>query len=706
MALIGKIRNNMWLVFVIIGLATVSFILMDAMGSGGGPTTVTPVGVIDGEKVTNIEFERAYQTLFSNAGDPNVSRSALWDYFVEEKIVQSETEDLGMHVSKEELMDLQFGQNISPIVYQSFLNPQTGQLDLAQLQSIRQSIESGEPMSAQFRQFWAEQEKQVIKTQLQTKLNGLVGKAIYSPNWLALNSHNERNATVDMAVVKIPFDNIPSDDVQVTDQDIESYVNENRHEFEMKEEMREVAFVSMDVLPTGFDSTQWLEEMQGFITEFRNTDNDSLYAVNHNGIISNRYLRAEEIDDFYQDKLATFQAGGVYGPYNILNSYQAVKLLDKRVVPDSVKVRHILKTATPGVQTQLDAANFLIDSLMGAMGRPTAAKFAELAETYSDDVNTKSDGGSLGTIYQGAMVPTFDEVCFLTGREGNVYKVNTQFGVHLLYIEDQIYNDRLPKYQMAYINVPIIPTKQTQDEKYEEMIEIVSQYPYLDEFKAVMNERSDLRVERSGNLAVNDFTVGSLGSGSTSRDIVKWAFDGDTDINDISPSVFTYTDPVNYFNNRYVIVGLEAIRKPGLPKAADMRDQLEFVVMNKKKAESFVNSLTVSDLSSLATAQNVEVDTLLNVNLGDNFVLGLGAEPEVVGTAFGQEVGQISQPIIGNSGVIVVQTVSSNEASGDVSDIGFIRNTLNGEALSQIQFKIVEALRDKVKIKDNRSIFY
>ena len=90
MALIGKIRNNMWLVFIIIALATLSFILMDAMGpGGGGPTMNTAVGEIAGQEVSNTEFESAYRTLFSNAQDPNASRAALWNYFVEQKLSDS-----------------------------------------------------------------------------------------------------------------------------------------------------------------------------------------------------------------------------------------------------------------------------------------------------------------------------------------------------------------------------------------------------------------------------------------------------------------------------------------------------------------------------------------------------------------------------------------------------------------------------------------
>ena len=55
--------------------------------------------------------------------------------------------------------------------------------------------------------------------------------------------------------------------------------------------------------------------------------------------------------------------GSVYGPYLDLNSYKAVKLLGKKVVPDSVKARHILRRATD------NAADCAIDraGLVGAL---------------------------------------------------------------------------------------------------------------------------------------------------------------------------------------------------------------------------------------------------------------------------------------------------------------------------------------------------
>ena len=58
--------------------------------------------------------------------------------------------------------------------------------------------------------------------------------------------------------------------------------------------------------------------------------------------------------------------------------------------------------------------------------------FATLAATYSNDTGSARDGGSLGWVTPGMMVPEFDAVVF-SAPVGTVQgPVKTQFGYHLL----------------------------------------------------------------------------------------------------------------------------------------------------------------------------------------------------------------------------------------------------------------------------------
>lgn len=705
MALIGKIRNNMWAVFIIIALATLSFILMDAMGpGGGGPSQNTAVGEIAGQKVTNNEFESAYRTLFNNAQDPNASRAALWNYFVEQKIVNKEAEALGLNVGYDELMDLQFGENLSPIVYQNFINPATGQLDVAQLQQVKSQIEGGTALSPQFAQFWKEQEKQIIKNQLQTKMSNLVQKAVYTPNWMAQAMYNEENGTADLAVVKIPFDVIPAGDISVSDSDINSYIKKNKAEFERKEEMRVLEYVKMNVYPTQLDSINLKAEISETISGFASAPNDSLFAISNGGFYSNYYAKAEEIDEAYQNDLSSYEVGKVYGPYILGNNYQGIKLLDKRVIPDSVSASHILKRVTPGNAAQLEEANALIDSLM-IVAKRGRVSFDTLAVKFSEDLSNKDKGGDLGYFVQGAMVGPFNKAAFIDGTEGNYYKVNTQFGVHLLYIKDQKYLTRESKYKVAYVNVPIIPSKETQNSLYETMVDLVSAHPYLDDLRNAVDGIGNLDMVTSNDLGANDYIINTLLPGATSRDIVKWAFEEGTSINDVSPVVYQFQDPALYFNNGYVVAGLSQIKAPGMPSAAEVKSQVEIAVLNELKGKALVSSLSVNGLNQLAKQYDTRVDTVRNINMLNSFVAGLGNEPEVLGKGFGQAVGTTSAPILGNSGVFVVQTLNKTPA-GDATNIAYIKKTVADKAKANTQYKLIESLKENIKIKDNRGAFY
>jgi len=152
MALIGKIRKNSWLMIVVIGLALAAFIIMDMtsssqLGGGGGSM---PIGEINGKSVDWNDFQNAEQLVYGNSTDIFGRRSALWNYFVEEAIVSDQAEELGLGVSRDELMDLQFGNNPSPVIAARFMNPQTGQMDVAQLNQIKQQIE-GNTMTPELR---------------------------------------------------------------------------------------------------------------------------------------------------------------------------------------------------------------------------------------------------------------------------------------------------------------------------------------------------------------------------------------------------------------------------------------------------------------------------------------------------------------------------------------------------------------------------
>lgn len=122
------------------------------------------------------------------------------------------------------------------------------------------------------------------------------------------------------------------------------------------------------------------------------------------------------------------KTGKVYGPYKGAN--YLIKILAK--VPNTFyHVSHIL----------LDTAIFkrsFADSLAGNIInkiKTDSSTFASMARTYSADYNSAVKGGDLGWFIRGAMLPQLDKA-IAAHKKGDVFKVWTQAGLHIVTITD------------------------------------------------------------------------------------------------------------------------------------------------------------------------------------------------------------------------------------------------------------------------------
>jgi peptidyl-prolyl cis-trans isomerase D len=702
MALISKIRKNSWLLILMLALGLGGFVAMDMISAGSRASgNEFTIGAVNGEKLDWNEFQRAERILYPNAtGDVYGQRNYIWNYMVEEQLLKEEAEAIGLSVGTEEMEELQFGTRLSPIIQRNFRDPNTGQMDRSTLDQIKTNLGTGN-LQPQLEEFWKFQSGEIVKDRLQSKISTLIKKTIYTPTWMAQQLQAEQGSSFDFTYVMVPFDKVPDAEVKLTDDDYKVWMKENAGAIKRKEEMRTVDFVVFNVTPTAADSTLVREAITERIEGFRTTDNDSQYVENNYGLIDVTFFRKEDLAEAIADTVFDLPVGSVYGPYIDGVAYRAVKVLGKKVLPDSVDSRHILLRAeTPD---EVMAAAKKLDSIKTVI-EAGAGRFDSLAMRVSQD-GSGSKGGALGYSAPARMVKPFNDLLFYTAEPGELNIITTQFGVHLVEITGRKYINNNVGVKLAYLVEPIVPSEETQAAIYDDALEFSGQNRNLDELKAELAKKPELTLETAQGLTANAYQFSTLGSGGTSRDIIRWAFEPGTKSGMVAPEVYVYDEPTLFYNARYVVPALKSIVKAGVSTLAEVKESFTAQVTAKKKGEILAAKITSKDLDAVASQFGVEVDTFNNVNFNMTYLQGLGNENTLIGKVTSLKEGDVAGPVVGVGGVFLAKVIQRTEASLS-TDITSFRRQLTMTSRGSIDSRLMEAIKSTAEIEDSRYNFF
>jgi peptidyl-prolyl cis-trans isomerase D len=109
---------------------------------------------------------------------------------------------------------------------------------------------------------------------------------------------------------------------------------------------------------------------------------------------------------------------------------------DQYQVKEQVKVRHILIAVQSGADAKADAAaKAKAEDILKQI--KAGGNFADLASKNSDDPGSKVQGGELGWLDRGKTVPEFDKTAFTLSPGQTSDLVKTQFGYHILQVEEK-----------------------------------------------------------------------------------------------------------------------------------------------------------------------------------------------------------------------------------------------------------------------------
>lgn len=714
MSIIQQIRDKAaWLVFGLIALSLVGFLLMDAFVGrsrlfGGSSSTV---GTVDGEKLDLTQFQKQTaerENQYKAQGYPvndviqqNI-KDEVWKGFVEDAIMERLYDQLGLNVGDKELNDMLVGPNAIADIKRSFTDPKTGMFNtqlaastITQLRTVYIGNKKSDKSYEMAKNLFEDYIPRWIREREKDKYLSLISKSAYLPKWMIEKMNSDNSQIASVSFVNTPYATISDSSVKITDAEIDDYVSKHKDQYK-QEESRSIAYVSFSAAPTAGDSANIRQQVINLKTEFATTNDMQAFLARNGSEIPfvDNYVAKSKIQVPNKDSIMALPKGAVFGPYLDAGNYVIAKKIDERLMPDSVRARHILvatvdpKSGQPVLEDSI--AKKRIDSVKNLIDK--GEKFDTLALKISDDEGSKIKGGDLGYFTPNQMVKEFNDFSF-EGKKGDKKIVKTQFGYHYIEILDQKAFE--PAYKVEYYGKKIETSTETDQNASGLANQFAGESRNAKSFDANLAKRN-LQKLLAPNILPSDYSIQGLG---VNRTLVKWIYEAD--LGDVS-------EPFSV-GDKYVVVAVAEINKKGTMTAAKARSVVEPILRNKKKAEQIIKKIgTANTLQAVATATGQQVQKADSIGFMSPFIPNVGQEAKVVGAAFDKQLQgkQASPPIAGNGGVFVLKPENLSAKPYMAADIEQVRVGQLRVQESMVKTQAIEELKKTADIKDNRSKFF
>lgn len=716
MAALQTIRDRGGLlVSIVIGLALVAFIVGDALSSGSSMfnNERNQVGEIAGEGISITDYQnkitqqeemlKAMNGITAlNEDQQTMLRNNIWQQMIMERLMGREYEELGLTVSNEELYDVLLGDNMSPAIRQLFADPQTGIVDKERARLIvKQILETPlNPNSPDYgamltqKNYWLNLERETLDSRLLNKYGILLAKGMYITDDQAKANAEGDAIKTDISYIVKNYSSIDDSSINISNNEIKEYYNNNQARFQQNE-TRRIVYVNFDIEPSGEDFSETEKSVEELISEFA-TSNDPMEFVNLSSDVK-ADLNYYKKDEIANDSLANFLFNNntnVFGPYLENNAYKISRVGDVKMLPDSVRARHILITPQNNNYMQAKAT---ADSLANLLKK--GADFEELALKNSADQNSAVNGGDLGWFNQKMMVQPFSDSVFFA-KKNDIKVVLTQYGAHVVQVTDMA--KPVQKIQIATIEKEINASGKTTNKIYNDARNFATGINDAASFDKKVEETG--ATKRIATIGKNDKTIAGM---DNAREMIRQIY-----LTEKPGVVQTKDESIIFTNgNKYTVAVLTGINEEGVADINNVASTIKRILIQKKKAEMLKKELAgmisgSESLLSVAQKVGVDVKEAAEISFNSFQIPGAGIEPRVIAAASVVEQGKLSAPIEGNQGVfvIMVNNRTTNEMTPD--EIQQTKASLRQVNMYRANYQAIEAIIKNGEIKDQRYKFY
>ncbi|SIP91022.1 peptidyl-prolyl cis-trans isomerase D [Chryseobacterium sp. RU37D] len=703
MAILGQIRSRPWLLMGVIALALLAFLVNpDSIDKvfGKNPDVL---GKVNGEKITREEFNDQLFVLQQQADQQGQPKSGLeeqaWQLLVQSKLIKQQFEKLGFEMTEDYFWNqIQYDQMFAQ---QKQFFDEKGNF---KTQELKKQIEDMKAASPEGYNQWLKTRKTIEYRLMARQVFANISQGITTGKKEAEELMKQRDQLADIDFVKIDYASyLQKNNIKVTTEDLANYIKQHPIMFKA-DESRNLGIVYFPSQPSAADDAMAQKEItklfsggtdaSGGTENFQNTKNDSMFVMANSDMpFSPQYLKPNQLPQTIQTQIPSAAIGQMFGPYKEQNFYVVSKLLNKKT-SDSTLSRHILiafkgSPAGEGVTRSKEQAKKLADSI-GAIVKANPGKFTEFLK-LSNDPNSAAQGGSLGwTTPETPFVPEFLKY-LANNPKGATGVVETQFGYHIINIEDK--KPGAMAYKVANLVKAVKPSDATEaetDKKARRFIQQVQGKSFNDFVNIA--KKGNYKFSNPKQAKRFDGQLQGLGT-DKDAEILAWAFDkkrekGDTEF-------FTVDG-----TGDKIVVYLNGKQEKGTADPESVRDQIEVVVKNKLAAKQISEKIGKAGSLDQIAKQFGTTKQSAQVNLLNPSVAG-SMEPKVAGAAFGVKKGQLSKPVEGGTGVYVLikKNETVNKQPGDLKQFTESINQRNAGMFGQAWLK---SLQDNADIDDYR----
>lgn len=696
MAALTSIRSKGKLIAICVGGALLAFVLGDFINSGSAifGASQSKVGEINGTSIDYNEFQAkiknrenflevvSNRSLSSEENDE--IRDYCWEQSVRQLTVGEYANNQGVIVTDDEIVNLVNSGVVTPMIRDYYTNPQIGYYDP---KLVSECIKSND---ARELYIWQNLENELRESRQYYKYLNMVNAGLYVTSADVEKEFAGRTQMSDIKYVAIPYSDIKDEDVKVSDSDIKKYYDSFKAKRELAQELRDIAYVSFDIIPSAKDSAEALKVAQDIADGLSNVSKEEVgnYISSKSDIPYVEYFFGkDEIQNAdVENAMFSQEPGAVYGPFVDGQYYTSARLIEKQMRPDSVKISMI----AVAFQNDTVDARKRVDSLMDVY--KSGIDFGALALNNSDEKRSAQDSGNFGWIVERTnFLPELKSACFDT-KKGDTKIVKTSNAYFIIKVTDR--TAPLEKVSVGFANVEIRPSSQTRQEAWAKASEFAGVNRKPADFEKSVAEQGLVRRVAPG-LKSDTKQVPGL---SNSRELVRWAFN-DEESKEVSN--------VNEYGDRYIVASLVAVHPKGYPTVEALKDELTLEALKSAKGDVIVGKLNgASSVEAAASTFGKSVQEAHNVNFEMRQIPSIGDEPEVLAAVASLAQGQVSAPIKGKNAVYVIQSTSFTPAQAiQPINVDTDRKMMLMDYRSRVSYQVPQAINKMAGITDKRVKF-